>query len=496
MNTSSLDGAISLRPRLQFDLLHYRQPHYLTSLLAEAQNFDPDLVTFRLHDDGSPPEIQSKVREIISLFPDLKAELHPTNRGVLAILGDCLSESKSDYSYIGAGDDATCPASIQFALRQLEPGETPLIVSDFYVLDEASGTIVYVEAIVPQEWMTSAVILPETMRSWLKSAREDIYIATHAAIAPTAGLVAAGGFPVEMKWHCDWFAFSVAALRSGIRHSPMPIGCWRYSSTGYSQEARSGSTAERDVLRQIFSRLKTPEYADVREAILSPHMTPMMEDIGRQTLRAILSDPQYWIFLRWGHFKNALNEIATPWLAEDKWVGRLLDRLDRSRRVPFAGPLRQFLTRFFLILSGSRVGRRVIFGRDFRIRYPRGLKIGNGVTIGADAYICAQHPVTIGAGTHIGNNVRLESANASDKPGVKFLRRKSVIIGEGCTIGDGVRIGPGGQVGAGEAVAAGSRIDNVEDEPLFFRDESDQILVNHGVLRDHYGLNPDGSTVA
>src|SRR6476620_2949048 len=102
MNNSLSERAISdVRPMLQFDLLHYRQTHYLRPLLTEAQNFNPGLVAFRLHDDGSPPEIQSKVREIISLFPDLNAELHPTNRGVLAMVEGCLAESKSDYSYIG-----------------------------------------------------------------------------------------------------------------------------------------------------------------------------------------------------------------------------------------------------------------------------------------------------------------------------------------------------------------------------------------------------------
>lgn len=496
MNASSSDAAVSSRPILQFDLLHYRQPQYLKSLLTEAQNFDPELVAFRLHDDASPPEVQTKVREIVSLFPGLKAELHATNRGVLAMLEDLLSESKSDYTYIGAGDDATCPASIQYALRQLKPGETPLIVSDFYSFDVASGTSVYVEAIAPQSWLTGAVISPEAMRCALKSGSEGVYIATHAAIAPTQGLLAAGGFPREMKWHCDWFAFSVAALRSGVRYTSTPIGCWRESSAGYSQAARSGSTAERDVLQHIFSRLTAPEYADVRESILSPRMTPMMDDIGRQTLHAILSEPRYWIFLRGGHFKNALNEIAAAWLAEEKWVGKLLDWLDRGWRIPLAAPLRQFLTRFFLVLSGSRVGQRVYFGRGFRIREPRGLQIGNDVTIGAGVYICALHPLTIGAGTRIGNNVRLESANSSDLPGAKFFRRKSVIIEKECTIGDGASIGPGARVGAGEAVAAGSRIDNVEREPLFFRDESDEIRVNHNVLRNHYGLNPDGSPVS
>ena len=495
MNTSSSDGAVSVRPKLQFDLLHYRQSEYLTSLLSEAQNFDPELVAFRLHDDASPPEVQAKVREIVSFFPGLKAELHATNRGVLAMLEDCLAESKSDYTYIGAGDDATCSASIQYALRQLGPEETPLIVSDFYVLQVASGASVYIEAIVPQGWMTGATVLPEDMRCALKSGNEGVYIATHAAIAPTSSLVEAGGFPVEMKWHCDWFAFSVAALRSGIRYTSVPIGCWRDNPGSYSQAAKSESKAERDVLQQVLSSLMTLEYADVRETILSPNMTPLLGDIGRQTLHAILSKPQYWTFLRWGHFKNALNEIAAPWIAEEQWVGKLLDWLDRGCGAPFAVPLRQFLTRFFLVLSGSRIGRSVYFGRGFRIREPRGLRIGNNVTIGAGVYIYAQHPLTIGSRTRIGNNVRLESANASDKPGVKFFRCKSVIVEEGCTIGDGARIGPGGRVGAGEVVAAGSRIDNIESEPLFFRDETDQIRVNHDVLRDHYGLNPDGSTV-
>jgi hypothetical protein len=111
---------------LQFDLLHYRQPECLRALFTEAQNFDPALVSFRLHDDGSPPEVLAKVREIISFFPGVKAELHATNRGVLAMLEDCLAGSKCNYTYVGAGDDATCPASIQYARRQLEPGRNAL----------------------------------------------------------------------------------------------------------------------------------------------------------------------------------------------------------------------------------------------------------------------------------------------------------------------------------------------------------------------------------
>src|SRR5260370_35577991 len=110
------DSDQQAQERLKFFLLHYRQTQFLNSLLKEAENFDPQLVSFEMHDDGSPSEIQKQVTAILSSYRAIKAVLHPSNRGVLAILEECLGNSKAVYTYFGAGDDAGCPASMQRAL--------------------------------------------------------------------------------------------------------------------------------------------------------------------------------------------------------------------------------------------------------------------------------------------------------------------------------------------------------------------------------------------
>jgi hypothetical protein len=137
------DSDKQAQERLKFFLLHYRQTQFLDSLLKEAENFDPQLVSFEIHDDGSPSEIQKQVTAILSSYPAIKAVLHPSNRGVLAILEECLGNSRADYTYFGAGDDAGCPASMQMALRDLKDAKSPLIASDFYVIHMESRSSVY-----------------------------------------------------------------------------------------------------------------------------------------------------------------------------------------------------------------------------------------------------------------------------------------------------------------------------------------------------------------
>ncbi|PWU09372.1 MAG: hypothetical protein C5B47_03540 [Verrucomicrobia bacterium] len=476
---------------LSFFLLHYRQTHFLNSLLTEAKNFDPNLVSFELHDDGSPAEFQKHIAAILDLYPGMKTVLHPSNHGTVALLEKCLAASQSDYTYFGASDDAGCPASIQRALwsRDLK---NPLIVSDFYVIYMERRSSVYVEAILPPQWMTGKAVLPQELKKTLREGRDGAYIATHASLAPTKALLSAGGFPQKMKWHTDWFSVHVAALRTGIQYVPVPLACWRQSAAGYSHSSRSGAKRQRDVLREILSTLTKPEYSDVREIILSPNMTPLLDDIACQTLLAILSRPRYWRFLRRGHLRNALHEAAAPWISENRLGGKLLKWLDRHHRIKSLRFVRQKFIDLFLLLGGAQVGRNVRFGNKVTICGPRGLRIGDNVTFGDGVSIRASHPLAIGSGTQIGNNVRLESVNFSKKTEVRFLRKKSICIGENVLIGSNSIIGPGANIPSFTQVPPNSHVENVESSPLFFLDDTDQIRVNHEVLRERYGLDPQG----
>ena len=139
------------------------------------------------------------------------------------------------------------------------------------------------------------------------------------------------------------------------------------------------------------------------------------------------------------------------------------------------------------------MGRKVRFGRKVRIREPRGLRIADDVTMGEGVSICAMHPLHVGSGARIGKYVRLESANSSEEPGVRFFRKKSVMIEHGAVIGEGCVIGPGARIQAGQNIPVGSRLDLVESTPLFVLGDDDQIRVDHTVLRKGYGLDPQGN---
>ncbi len=485
---------MSFSHKLQYYLLNYGQSQYLESLLGEVSNFDPDLVLCKVLDDGSPRYIQHEVASRVGRHQNIEVSLYPINRGTLFMVNECLRTSAGYYTYISGGDDASCPAALQRALSCLpDEADAPVVVSDFYVINVGKKSSVYVEAILPRRWMSGDQMSPEKVKELQKG--EEMYIASHGALAPTNALRAAGGFPREMKWHCDWFSFHVAALRTGIRYIPAPLACWRQSDAGYSQSSRSAPKQQRKVLREILSNLIKSEYQDVRNTILSPSMTPLLEDINRQLVLAICLWPRYWQFLRWGHLKSALHEVAAPWISEDRWGGKLLKWLDTHKAARFLRVWRRPLIYLFLRLGGAQVGRKVWFGRKIAIRAPRGLKIGDNVTIGDGVSICAMHPLEIGSGTRIGNDVRLESANFSKKEGVRFLRKKSVCIGNNVVISSGCVIGPGANISSFARIPSNEHVENVESSPLFFLDETDQIRVDYDVLRERYGLDPRGVPV-
>lgn len=479
---------------LQYNILNYGHTRYLGSVLQGMEDANQELVSFLIQDDGSPKHVQDEVTQMVSQHPGVQAVLHSENRGTIAMLNHCLKNSGSRYIHIAGGDDAFCLEALQNVLLSLKAnGGMPLVVSDFYVVNVNKRSSVYVEAILPRHRMMGNEIPPEELKKMRRE--EQMYVASHVALAPTKVLLAAGGYPEKMKWHCDWFSFHVTALRAGIRYLPTPIACWRQSDAGYSHAARSDNREEREVLRQILTTLIKPEYADVRDVILSPNVMPLLDNIACQTLWAICSRPKYWRFLRWGHLCHALYEIAESWISPGRWGGKLVRWLEEGSVGQLLGFLRQPVIRLLLKLGGARVGRKVCFGKQFSIRGLRGLRIGDHVTIGDGVCFCAMHPLSIGSGTRIGDRARLESVNFSKQSGTRFLRKKSIRIGENVVIGADCVIGPGADIASDAQIPPGEQVENVESNPLFFLDEADQIQVDRRVLREWYGLGPKKKSI-
>jgi acetyltransferase-like isoleucine patch superfamily enzyme len=462
-------------PLLHFYLLHYKQQQYLPPLLAEAARFDPARVAFELRDDGSPPAVQEEVRRMLAAHPSLKSTLFEKNRGVVGMLEGCLADTRAPYTYIGASDDAACSAILNEIVGRVAPGETPFIVSDFYSLEEQTGTSVLTEAVVPQALRLRGKLSPKEFRREVEAWPLPTYMASHALLCPTQLHREAGGYPTHLAWHADWFAFTVAALRSEVRYSHLPIACWRHSTGTYSH-AGTQSAAEIEILRRVLLTLLEPRYADVRDHVMAPHLGPWVPNVGRQMLRAILPRPRLWRFLRAGHFRRALAECLAPLTERGRVLGKLI------RFTDFLPAFRAFIIATILRLAGATVGRRVRFGKKFRVSQPRGLVIEDGVIFGDHVSLFAPHPVVIGRGAVVEDGVRIESENKSRSSPVPFIRRKSVLLGAGCRVGAGTRLGPGAVVAAGENVPARSEREDVEERPLYYMNQAQQLCVDHEVL--------------
>ncbi|MGW7139198.1 acyltransferase [Streptomyces xanthophaeus] len=89
------------------------------------------------------------------------------------------------------------------------------------------------------------------------------------------------------------------------------------------------------------------------------------------------------------------------------------------------------------------------------------LVLGNGVVIGRDSHVIADHRITIGDDTFCGPGVYITSTNHSyDDPhqpvGKQWPRSEPVEIGPGCWLGTGAVILPGARLGRNVVVAAGA----------------------------------------
>jgi NDP-sugar pyrophosphorylase family protein len=71
---------------------------------------------------------------------------------------------------------------------------------------------------------------------------------------------------------------------------------------------------------------------------------------------------------------------------------------------------------------------------------------------------------------------------------VPFVRRKSVVLGEGCHIETGAYLGPGTAIATGERVPAHSQRQDVEDRPLYYLNLEGQLCIDHEVLETYYNV--------
>lgn len=135
-----------------------------------------------------------------------------------------------------------------------------------------------------------------------------------------------------------------------------------------------------------------------------------------------------------------------------EWIVALLPR--------HPGPYSS-IKRFFLNVTGAKIGHNVHIYPGVRIFIPKGLIVGNNVSISSYVIITTAGTVTIGNNVLIGYSAKILSANHKipEDHGIIFGAGHDVapvVIEDEVWIGSNAVILPGIRIGRGAVVAAGA----------------------------------------
>lgn len=282
-------------------------PRCLTAILE--QSVQP--LEIIIIDDASTDNSVQVAEEFARRNPIIRVQCNEKNRGVVVNVDRALRELiRGDYVLFAAADDELMPGFMEKSvglLRRHPQAALSCTIGDWHELEPGDSGKTRLSWHVGVGMGTEPCFLTPARIAELEG-QGRVFIASHSAIFRKAALLEAGGFKPELRWHCDWFAFTVASFRHGVCFVPEPLSRQYIYATSYSAEGRKKKKREhREVLQRILNLLMTPEYQDVEPMI---RKSGAMFHFGGPMLRLMLCNRAYRRFLTPAFLRKNLSHIV------------------------------------------------------------------------------------------------------------------------------------------------------------------------------------------
>ncbi len=264
---------------------NYNDAHYLEEALGAilSQSFKPTEII--IIDDCSTDNSLEVIDAFCRKNSNIKLVQNDSNKGLPFSIDRFLKLAQGEYSAGCSADDTFLPGFLEKSMSLLaQHPNAPLCCSDPAWLDEQSNK----RRVSKLEWKDRPGYLsPEEFAEVINGD----WIAGHTTVTKLAALREIGGYPSELRWHCDWFTYLVLGFRHGICYIPEPLATMRIRSDSYSSAGRKEWADQSQVLQRILFMVKSPSYLDVLPYFVRGKV---MNHFGDEIISAVLEAPEHW----------------------------------------------------------------------------------------------------------------------------------------------------------------------------------------------------------
>ncbi len=286
-------------PRLTVVVPNYNHGRYLPRCLDAILNQSVPPFEILVIDDASTDNSLEILEDYAQRHALLRLERNERNRGVVYNLNRGLELARGELVCFPAADDELQPGFVEKSLRLLAQHPQAALsctVCRWCFVD--SGLSWLMGAGMAQQ---AGYLSPDQLVELGRRGR--LFLGTSSIIWRKTALREVGGFIPELRWHCDWFAAFVPAMRYGVCFVPEPLSVFRIFKQSYYSSGRRRAE-HREVLERLVARLCEPAFADVQPRIrdsgaLSLFALPMLRILlSRAAYRRFIT-PTYLVRTLW-----------------------------------------------------------------------------------------------------------------------------------------------------------------------------------------------------